>query len=76
MDDIRDELFSGEENSSIPAFVPEMHEGETEKAEKIAGRGQKSLFYRIGGIAAAIALLLLLTKLWPQNDTETMLSQI
>ncbi|PWW28672.1 porin family protein [Chryseobacterium sp. AG844] len=75
-DDIRDELFSGEENRSIPAFVPEMHEGEKEKAEKIAGRGQKSLFYRIGGIAAAIALLFLLTKLWPQNDTETMLSQI
>lgn len=73
-DDIRDELFSGEENNSIPAFVPEMHEEGTEKKEKIAGRGQKSLFYRIGGIAAAIALLFLLTKLWPQNDTEKILS--
>ncbi|MGV2452934.1 UNVERIFIED_CONTAM: porin family protein [Ralstonia mannitolilytica] len=74
-DDIREELFSGEENNSIPAFVPEMHEGGEEKKEKTAGRGQKSLFYRIGGLAAAIALLFLLTKLWPQNDTETMLSQ-
>lgn len=73
-DDIRDELFSGEENNSIPAFVPEMHEGGEEKKEKTAGGGQKSLFYRIGGIAAAIALLFLLTKLWPQNDTETILS--
>lgn len=74
-DDIRDELFSGKEKNSIPAFVPKMHEGETEKVEKIACREQKSLFYRIGGIAAAIALLLLLTKIWPQNDTEKMLSQ-
>lgn len=74
-DDIREELFSGEENNSIPAFVPEMHEGGEEKKEKTAGRGKKSLFYRIGGLAAAIALLFLLTKLWPQNDTETMLSQ-
>lgn len=74
-DDIRDELFSGEENNSIPGFIPEIHEGGAEKKERIAGKGKKSLFYRIGGIAAAIALLFLLTKILPHSDKEKLLSQ-
>lgn len=73
-DDIKGELFSEEENNSIPGFIPEVHEGGADKKEKIIGKGQKSLFYRIGGIAAAIALLFLLMKILPQNDTEKLLS--
>lgn len=73
-DDIKDELFSGEENSSIPGFIPEVHEGGAKK-EKGTDIGRKTIFYRVGGIAAAIALLFLLTKIVPQNDIEKTLSQ-
>lgn len=74
-DDIKGELFSEDENNSIPGFIPEIHEGGAGKKEKGEGAGQKSLFYRLGGIAAAIALLFLLTKILPQNDTDKTLSQ-
>jgi hypothetical protein len=73
-DDIKDELFSGEENSSIPGFIPEVHEGGAKK-EKRTDAGRKTIFYRVGGIAAAIAILFLLTKVVPQNDIEKTLSQ-
>jgi len=69
-DDIKDELFSGEENSIIPGFIPEVQDGEAKK-----DIGRKILFYRVGGIAAAIAILFLLTKIWPQNDPERRMSQ-
>ncbi|WP_433626585.1 outer membrane beta-barrel protein [Chryseobacterium cucumeris] len=72
--DIKDELFSGEENNSIPGFIPEVHEGEAIK-EKRTNTGNRSIFYRVGGIAAAIALLFLLTRILPQNDTGKTLSQ-
>lgn len=74
-DDIKGELFSEDENNSIPGFIPEIHEGGAGKKGKGNYAGQKSLFYRLGGIAAAIALLFLLTKLLPQNDTDKTLSQ-
>ncbi|MBO9692646.1 porin family protein [Chryseobacterium sp.] len=74
-DDIKDELFSGTEDNSIPGFIPEIHEGEVDKKEGIAGTGRKSLFYRVGGIAAAIALLFLLTKILPHHDPGKTLSQ-
>lgn len=73
-DDIKDELFAGEENNSIPGFIPEIHEGATKK-EKEINVGRKSLFYQIGGIAAAIALIFLLIKILPQDDTEKRMSQ-
>lgn len=73
-DDIKDELFSDEENSSVPGFIPEVHEGGAKK-EKRTDIGRKTLFYRVGGIAAAIAILFLLTKILPQNDTGKTLSQ-
>jgi hypothetical protein len=37
--------------------------------------GQRSLLYRIGGIAAAIVLLILTMKLLPDNKTDQMLSE-
>jgi hypothetical protein len=70
-DDIKDELFSGEENNIVPGFIPE---GGTKK-EKATNRETRSLLYRIGGIAAAIALLFLLIKILPQDDTEKRMSQ-
>lgn len=73
-DDIKDELFSGEENNSIPGFIPEVPEGGTNK-EKGTNAGNRSIFYRVGGIAAAIALLFLLIKILPRNDTGKTLSQ-
>ncbi len=73
-DDIKDELFSGEENNSIPGFIPEVHEGGVKKEKRI-NSGNRSIFYRVGGIAAAIALLFLLTRILPQNDTGKTLSQ-
>ncbi|WP_426476663.1 porin family protein [Chryseobacterium sp. CBSDS_008] len=73
-DDIRDELFSGEEHK-IPGFIPEIHEGGAANKERAAGAGQRSLFYRIGGIAAAVALLFLLTKILSRNDAEKILAQ-
>lgn len=72
--DIKDELFSGEENNSIPGFIPEVPEGGTKK-EKGTNAGNRSIFYRVGGIAAAIALLFLLIKILPWNDTGKTLSQ-
>ena len=73
-DDIKDELFSGEENNSVPGFIPEVHEGGAKK-EKGANIERRSLLYRIGGVAAAIALLFSLIKILPQNDTEKRMSQ-
>ncbi|WP_114819710.1 outer membrane beta-barrel protein [Chryseobacterium sp. KLBC 52] len=72
-DDIKDELFSGEENNSIPGFIPAVHEG-GEKKKKGTNAGNRSIFYRVGGIAAAIALLFLLTKILPRNDAGKTLS--
>lgn len=74
-DDIKGELFSEDENKSIPGFIPEIHEGGENKKEKGTGAGKKTLFYRLGGIAAAIALFFLLTKILPQNDPGKTLSQ-
>ncbi|MDW9381144.1 porin family protein [Chryseobacterium sp. JV558] len=74
-DDIKGELFSGEESNSIPGFIPEIHEGGADKKEKGVGTRRKSLFYRLGGVAAAIALLFLLTKILPQDHTDKTLSQ-
>ncbi|PTT39851.1 hypothetical protein DBR28_06635 [Chryseobacterium sp. HMWF028] len=73
-DDIKDELFSGEENGIIPGFIPDVQEGGAKK-EKRTDTGTKTLFYRVGGIAAAIAILFLLTKIMPQNNPEKRMSQ-
>ncbi|CAI8846772.1 porin family protein [Chryseobacterium sp. IT-36CA2] len=73
-DDIKDELFSGEENNFVPGFIPEVPEGRTKK-EKGTNTERRSLFYRIGGIAAAIALLFSLIKILPQDNTEKRMSQ-
>lgn len=75
-DDIRDELFSGEEEKgavfSLASESDETSEmGDTGNPDV----GQRSLLYRIGGIAAAIVLLILTMKLLPDNKTDQMLSE-
>ncbi len=73
-DDIKDELFSGEQDSAISGLISEIQEDITSK-EKEAYAEKKSLFYRIAGIAAAIVLLFLLIKLIPQEVSEKRMSQ-
>lgn len=73
-DDIKDELFSGEQDSAISGLITEIQEDIASK-EKETYAGKKSLFYRIAGIAAAIVLLFLLIKLIPQEVSEKRMSQ-
>ncbi|REC43447.1 porin family protein [Chryseobacterium pennipullorum] len=69
-DDIRDELFSEKnENNIVAGIAPEVHH-EVDKPKGDVGKtmGNRSLFYRIGGMAAAIAVLFLTLKLWTGYD--------
>jgi hypothetical protein len=75
-DDIRDELFSGEEEKGAVFSLASESDKTSEMGD--AGNsdmGQRSLLYRIGGIAAAIVLLILTMKLLPDNKTDQMLSE-
>ncbi|MEG0928885.1 outer membrane beta-barrel protein [Chryseobacterium sp.] len=77
-EDISDELFSGEEENNIMANVAPVVNNE-EKNEKGKGGtdvGYKSLLYRIGGIAAAAAILVfMMVKMLPQEDKNKTLSK-
>nr|WP_315031694.1 outer membrane beta-barrel protein [uncultured Chryseobacterium sp.] len=75
-DEISDELFSEkEENNTIAGFAPEADAVEP-KGDVGRNVGGRSLFYRIGGIAAAIALLFLMLKISLSNEeTHKKLSQ-
>lgn len=69
-DEISDELFSGkEEKDEIAGFAPEANAVEPKGDVRTNGAG-RSLFYRIGGVAAAIALLFLMLKIGG-SDHET-----
>jgi hypothetical protein len=75
--DISNELFSGEEEENMPfVLASESHDEVDEKKDLGSVKtGQSSLWYRIGGIAAAVALLFLMMKILPQNDKGKVLSQ-
>lgn len=75
--DISNELFSGEEEENMPfVLASESHDEVDEKKDLGSVKtGQSSLWYRIGGIAAAVALLFVMMKILPQNDKEKVLSQ-
>lgn len=74
-DDISDELFSEEEEKGFMAgFIP-LTSAEDEDKNGKAGSGHKSLFYRVGGVAAAAALLFTLVKIWPKDDGDKILSK-
>ncbi|MGU3374453.1 porin family protein [Chryseobacterium sp. M5A1_1a] len=75
-DDIKDELFSGEEENKIIAGVAPVvnNEEKEEKGKENSNVGYKSLFYRIGGIAAAAVLIFIMVKMLPQDDKNKALS--
>ena len=66
-DDIRDELFLEEENKIMAGVAPVVND-EVEKEKGGENAGYKSLFYRIGGIAAAAALVFMIVKILPHED--------
>ncbi len=75
-DDIRDELFSGEEEKGAVFSLASESDKTSEMGDTgNSDMGQRSLLYRIGGIAAAIVLLILTMKLLPDNKTDQMLSE-
>ncbi|NIF05713.1 PorT family protein [Chryseobacterium sp. Tr-659] len=74
-DDIKEELFSGEEDHMIAGAIPVSDEQETGKKETGSDARKSFLFYRIGGIAAAITLLFLIIKLLPQENSHKILSR-
>lgn len=68
-DDIKDELFSGEEDKGIVGGV--LLENDDKKEDKTIPVGKtNTLLYRIGGIAAAIALLFFTGKFLLETNTD------
>lgn len=74
-DDIREELFAGEEESGIIPGLSAVTNDEVEKKKNGAKVGYKSLLYRIGGIAAAAILVFIMVKVLPQDDGNKTISQ-
>lgn len=70
--DIRGELFSEkDENAIIAGSIPTVGNEEEKNNETIAPKsGSRSLFYRIGGVAAAAVLVFMMIKLLPEDDNK------
>lgn len=70
--DISDELFSeNDENAIIAESIPTVGNEEEKNNETIAPKsGSRSLFYRIGGVAAAAVLVFMMIKLLPEDDNK------
>lgn len=69
--DIRNELFSGEEeNELITGFIPSIDA--ENKTTDIGNSEKKSWFYRIGSVAAAAALIFIMMKIWPEENKNTL----
>lgn len=71
-DDIKDELFSEEENKLIPGFIPSIDAENEEKKIDAIGAGNKSWLYRIGSVAAAAVLIFMITKIIPEENQSTL----
>ncbi|BAP29473.1 uncharacterized protein CHSO_0436 [Chryseobacterium sp. StRB126] len=72
-DDIKDELFSEEEeNKLIIGFIPANDAANEEKKIHAASSGSKFWFYRIGGVAAAAVLIFMMIKIVPEEDQNTL----
>ncbi|MCS4304485.1 outer membrane beta-barrel protein [Chryseobacterium sp. BIGb0232] len=71
-DDIRDELFLGEEeNKLVPGFIPATDaENKGEKIAKTKPDIKSSWLYRIGGIAAAAVLIFMMMKMLPEENQK------
>ncbi|MGH1518666.1 outer membrane beta-barrel protein [Chryseobacterium sp. JK1] len=76
-DDIRDELFDEEKNNVpiVGLFIENQNNMGSELPPAKSMKGNRSLFYRIGGMAAAVALLIWIIQLLPENNTTKVLSQ-
>ncbi|MFZ4930518.1 outer membrane beta-barrel protein [Chryseobacterium sp. Mn2064] len=76
-DDIRDELFAEEKNNApiVGLFNENQDDMDSELPPAKSVKGNRALFYRIGGMAAAIALLIWIIQLLPDNNTTKVLSQ-
>ncbi|MDQ0066682.1 porin family protein [Chryseobacterium lathyri] len=69
-EDIKDELFSGEEKNTIAGGM--MLEADDKKESKtISVTKRNTLFYRIAGMAAAIAMLFFTGKILLEMNAET-----
>ncbi|ASK31333.1 hypothetical protein CEY12_15010 [Chryseobacterium sp. T16E-39] len=67
-DDIKDELFNNEDENYIVGIPAEEHDIKGEE-ERVSGRKNRALVYRIAGIAAAIVLFIVVGKqLFKIND--------
>lgn len=71
-DDIKDELFSEEENKLMPGFIPSIDAENEEKKIDAIGAGNKSWFYRIGSVAAAAVLIFVIMKIMPEENQSTL----
>ncbi|WP_160138131.1 outer membrane beta-barrel protein [Chryseobacterium sp. c4a] len=69
-DDIKDELFSQEEdNKQVIGFIPAI-DAENEGKKIAEDTKSKSWLYRIGGIAAAAVLIFVMIKVLPEDDQK------
>lgn len=68
-EDIKDELFSEEEENRIAGIIMPETDDVKENINRPSGTG-KSLLYRIGGIAAAVAMLLFTGKILLETNPE------
>ncbi|RXM52241.1 MULTISPECIES: porin family protein [unclassified Chryseobacterium] len=71
-DDIKDELFSEEENKLMPGFIPSIDAENEEKKIDAVGDGNKSWLYRIGSVAAAAVLIFVIMKIMPEENHGTL----
>lgn len=68
-EDIKDELFSEEEENRIAGIIMPETDDAKEDINKTGGN-RKFILYRIGGIAAAVAMLLFTGKILLELNTE------
>lgn len=76
-DDIRDKLFSEEEeNKLITGFIPAIDAENKEQKVGETNVGGKFWPYRIGGIAAAAVLIFMIMKIVPEENQNTLSESI
>ncbi|AZA91754.1 Uncharacterised protein [Chryseobacterium nakagawai] len=70
-DDIKDELFSGEEeNKLVTGIIPATDTENEEKKTDRGGVGSTIWLYRIGSVAAAAVLIFMMIKMWPEENQK------
>ncbi|AZB09293.1 PorT family protein [Chryseobacterium sp. G0162] len=70
-DDIKDELFSGEEeNKLVTGIIPATDTENEEKKTDRGGVGSTIWLYHIGSVAAAAVLIFMMIKMWPEENQK------